>query len=108
MDDTLHQLKVCVESALKPIIAKGAAISAAELDIATKAVCLLEKIKWLGEVKEDYSDHEASGRSYGSDKGHSGHSVKDRMIARLEEMMDEAKGDYERRTVEEWIRRLQD
>lgn len=39
------------------------------------------------------------GRSMGRmayDDGYSGHSIKDRMIDRLERMMDEAKNDYER------------
>lgn len=39
--------------------------------------------------------------------GYSGHSIKDRMVARLEDMMDEAKTDHERQTVSEWINRLQ-
>ena len=39
--------------------------------------------------------------------GYSGHSIKDRMVARLEAMMDEAKTDHERQTVSEWINRLQ-
>lgn len=43
--------------------------------------------------------------SYGN--GYSGHSIKDRMISRLEGMMDEAKTDYERRTVEDFIHRLE-
>ena len=38
--------------------------------------------------------------------GYSGHSIKDRMVARLESMMDEAKTDHERQTVNEWINRL--
>ena len=38
--------------------------------------------------------------------GYSGHSIKDRMVARLEDMMDEAKTDHERQTVSQWIDRL--
>lgn len=45
-----------------------------------------------------------SGTSYGP--GYSGHSIKDRMIAKLEEMYDEAKTDHERQVVDEWIERL--
>lgn len=48
-------------------------------------------------------------RSYGMpDPGYSGHSIKDRMVAKLESMYDEAKTDHERQVVEEWIRRLED
>ena len=38
--------------------------------------------------------------------GRSGHSIKDRMIDKLERMMDEAQTDHERQTVQEWIDRL--
>ncbi len=41
------------------------------------------------------------------DDGYSGHSIKDRMVAKLESMYDEAKTDHERQTVDEWINRLQ-
>lgn len=41
------------------------------------------------------------------DDGYSGHSIKDRMVAKLEDMYDEAKTDHERQTVNEWINRLQ-
>lgn len=48
--------------------------------------------------------------SYGvsPDYGYSGHSIKDRMIAKLESMYDEAKTDHERQVVDEWIARLSD
>ena len=36
----------------------------------------------------------------------SGHSIKDRMIDKLESMYDEAKTDHERQIVDEWIARL--
>lgn len=50
-----------------------------------------------------------STRSYGMpDPGYSGHSIKDRMIAKLEEMYDEAKTEHERQIVDEWINRLED
>ena len=39
--------------------------------------------------------------------GYSGHSIKDRMVARLEDMIDEAKTDHERQMVSDWINRLQ-
>lgn len=41
-----------------------------------------------------------------SNYGYSGHSIKDRMIDKLEQMYDEAKTDHERQIVDEWINRL--
>lgn len=41
------------------------------------------------------------------DQGYSGHSIKDRMIAQLEGMYDEAKSEHERQLVDEWINRLE-
>lgn len=44
--------------------------------------------------------------SYGRNRGYSGHSIKDRMVAKLESMYDEAQTDHERQIVDEWIDRL--
>lgn len=46
--------------------------------------------------------------SYGDDNmdGYSGHSIKDRMVARLEPMYDEAKSEYERQLVRNTINRI--
>lgn len=41
-------------------------------------------------------------------RGYSGHSIHDRMIAKLEEMYDEAKTDHERNIVNKWIDRIGD
>lgn len=37
---------------------------------------------------------------------YSGHSLKDRMIAKLEEMYDDVKNDHERQLLDTWMRRL--
>lgn len=42
--------------------------------------------------------------SYGDN--YSGHSIKDRMVARLEPMFDEAKSDYERQLIQNTINRI--
>ena len=49
------------------------------------------------------------GRGYYDDMstGYSGHSINDRMIAKLEEMYDSAKTDHEKETVNKWIKRLE-
>lgn len=49
-----------------------------------------------------------SRRYYDGDRhsGYSGHSIKDRMIAQLEKMYDDAQTEHERNLVNNWIRRL--
>lgn len=44
--------------------------------------------------------------SRGMDGGYSGHSIEDRMIASLEQQMDSAKSDYERKTIEDEIKHI--
>ena len=41
------------------------------------------------------------------DMGYSGHSTKDRMVARLEDMMGEAKNEYEAQMIRDAIGRIQ-
>lgn len=41
-----------------------------------------------------------------SSRGYSGHSIQDRMIAKLEDMYDEAHTEHERQVVQDWINRL--
>lgn len=41
------------------------------------------------------------------DRGYSGHSINDRMIAKLETMMGEAESDYERQKIQEAIARME-
>ncbi len=147
----LDKINDAVEEAIRPIIAKGASMTAAELDVLTKAVCTIEKIKQIeddGNSYNNYSRHNSyDANSYDDDggsyrrgrsaitgryvsrdavprfdgntsrrfydgnmsqngNGYSGHSIKDRMIAQLERMYDEAQSDHERQIVNEWIRRI--
>ena len=136
MEKELSRLKEMLEDEIRKVTKKGD-ITPAELENMTKAVCLLEKIRELegsedmgyqegysqtmhprmhyGDSYEDYSGYRGrspyTGRyvSRGSYDGHgySGHSINDRMIAKLEEMYDEAKTEHERETVNMWIKRLQ-
>lgn len=137
MDKVLNDLKEMLEDELKKITKKND-ISPAELDNATKAVCLIEKIRKLEnpDYGEGYAEGYAEGRGYMPDprymyedrsgmtngsyargrspvtgryisRGYSGHSIKDRMIAKLEDMYDEAKTDHEKQTVDMWIKRLE-
>lgn len=146
MEKVMTDLKHLLEDELRKIVEKND-ISPVELENATKAVCLMQKVQ---ELEEWPSDDEMNGyysrRSYNSygydpysmrsyrrgrdmntgrymsradgrmphrdhmvdvDDGYSGHSIKDRMIANLEAMMDEAGGEYERKTIGEWINRLE-
>ena len=152
-DKTLEKIKDAVEEAIRPIVAKGANINAAELDVLTKAVCTIDKIQQLqdGNSYEDYSRNRSydDGNSYNSydngnsyrrgrssvtgryisrdamphfegvtsrrfydgemsrnGNGYSGHSIKDRMIAQLEKMYDEAQTEHERNLVDNWMRRI--
>lgn len=144
---TLEKINDAIEDAIRPIIAKGANMNAAELDILTKAVCTLDKIQQLKEgnsydeysrnrsydansydegnsyrrgrssvtgryISRDAMPHyvgDTSRRFYDGDSargGYSGHSIKDRMIAQLEKMYDEAQTEHERNLVNNWIRRI--
>lgn len=51
-------------------------------------------------------NYENNSSRYYDSSGYSGHSIKDRMIARLEEMYDDAQNEHERQVVQEWIDRL--
>lgn len=130
MDNVIMNLKDKLEDELRKIVKKGD-ISPAELENATKAVCLIEKLRSMESpeynmgyeegyaegyynarmpMKEDLNSY-ARGRSpvtgrYIS-RGYSGHSIKDRMVAKLESMYDEAQSDHERQTVDMWIKRLE-
>lgn len=148
LDEVFGQLKSRLEDELRKIVDKGD-ISARELENATKAVCLLEKLEssekmsggysensyrshdnssyrrgrnqnngqYMSRGYHDYSgartgyyDEGNSGRRYndgGSYGEYSGHSTKDRMIAKLEQMMDEETGEYERGIIQKWLNRLE-
>lgn len=131
----LEKIHDAIEEAIRPILGKGAAMTAAELDVLTKAVCTLEKVKQIEDsenyggysyndegnsyrrgrsattgryVSRDAAPHFDGGtsRRFYDGNGYSGHSIKDRMIAQLEKMYDEAQSEHERQTVSDWIRRL--
>ena len=123
--ENLEELKDILEEEIKKITQKGS-ITPTELDSMTKAVCLIEKINMIEDYdnSEDYDDENSyysRRRNYNYDSyndggrsmsrsnrnsDYSGHSIKDRMIDRLESMMDEAKSEYERKIVSDWINRL--
>lgn len=57
-------------------------------------------------VSRDEASRMEQERYRSRDDGYSGHSINDRMVDRLERMMDEAKSDYEREQVQGWIDKL--
>ena len=115
-DKTLERIRESVEEAIRPLIKKGESMTPADLESLTKAVCIIEKIKRIekGDFDDGYSENffdnsGSSSRSYGGNsmsRDYSGHSIQDRMIDRLERMMDEAQSENERQTVRDWIQRL--
>lgn len=52
----LDKINDAVEDAIRPIIAKGASMTATELDVLTKAVCTIEKIKQIEGSSGNYDD----------------------------------------------------
>ena len=54
----------------------------------------------------NYRDSGNSSRRYNDSSGYSGHSLKDRMIAKLEEMLDDTQSRHEEQFINQWIDRL--
>ena len=93
-------------------------VTPAELDNVKKISEILKNISCVqGESNEemyDYGYSEMRGRSpvtgryvsRGMYGGYSGHSIEDRMIAVLEQQMDSAKSDYERKMIEDEIKHI--
>lgn len=113
----VEDLSENVSKELKKINSKPE-MSAADLKAAMDALCVLEKIDNLQNGSDGESSY-ASHRNYGrmrnpvngrymmdSDRGYSGHSVHDRMIAALEGLYDQAKTDYDRETISNGIRMI--
>ncbi len=101
-------------------LAKKAELNPAEIKAATDAVCLLEKMKKLQneEDEEGYSEgysHRGSyrrgrsprnGRYVSMSDGVSRHSINDRIVDKLEHMMDESGSEYERSVISGWIEKI--
>ena len=112
--EVLDELKELALAELKKLVKKDS-LNPAEVDAATKTVCLIEKIDKIQngsyDSEEGYSNRRGrnpvNGRYMSMTRGYSGHSIKDRMVSKLEAMMDEARSDYEREAIEEWIRKLE-
>ena len=107
MDNILDNIREAVEGAIKPILKRSDTMTPVDLEILTKAVCIIETVK---RCQCHYGDNNSVSDSNGYSRryynGYSGHSIQDRMIDKLERMMDEAQTEHERQTVQTWINRL--
>lgn len=168
----IDKINDAIEEAIRPILGKGAAMNAAELEVLMKSICALEKIqqmqdgeKYSEQSRNSYNSYNSYGgqgsynnapNSYGvydnysngdvsrfyrddnsyrrgrsattgryvsrddgystrryydggerNNGGYSGHSIKDRMVAQLEKMYDEAQTEHERQYMNNWIRLLE-
>lgn len=133
IEQNLNSLENLLNEQIAKVAGKGD-ITPTELENMTKTLCLLEKIKEYSEYyamqgdeeghsqayrrysrripmpenyhMNAYNDGMTRSRSYSRGRGYSGHSIKDRMVDKLESMYDEAQTDHERQIVDEWINRL--
>lgn len=127
MFETMSESKSLLIREIGKINAKGD-ISPSELDNLCKAYKTLREISTIEAMngldrsetmrRSSYGyphsyDHASMGRSVNTDpyryeRGYSGHSVNDRMIASLEREMDLAESEYDRNKIMEEIRRLRE
>ena len=97
----LEKTREAIEEHLQMIIRKNSNMTPMDIEIITKDICALEALKRIENVASEGYSEESSGNS-----GYSGHSIQDRMVDKLERMIDEAQTENERKTVREWIQRL--
>lgn len=129
MDKTYKCLKEILEDQVKLISKKGDKITPEEVLSLKNALSSIEKINNIMREEYEYSEGYSYGHnrspvtgryisngpmhgnvrmSYGDHYDHMyGHSIKDRMIAKLETMYDEAKSEHERQMVSNAINRIQ-
>ena len=135
LNQTLQMAIDTIEDVIKDITSKKD-INPAQLEHLSKSVCIIEKLKSMQQQENDYSENSYrrgrsrtngrymsrdnsndfsdrnyrdsgnSSRRYNDSSGYSGHSLKDRMIAKLEEMFDDAHSRHEEQYLQEWINRL--
>ena len=131
---TLENTKEVIKDELKKLIKKGE-LTPAEMDTVFKAVDSIKDIcemchedpdgnysmgahmydpnwEYSGTARSPVTGrYISSGMPHGNMRvsygdNYSGHSIKDRMVARLEPMFDEAKSDYERQLIQNTINRI--
>jgi len=120
-EKVLERLEEVVYDELEKL-AKKAELNPAEIKAATDAACFLEKIKMLRD--EGYDDDASESYSHGGsyrrgrsprtgryvsmsmNDGVSRHSINDRIVDKLERMMDESGSEYERSVISGWIDKI--
>lgn len=132
MYETLDKFEELILKELDKIIKKGD-LTPTELSNGKEAICALKEIHEIynsdkEDMGEEYSERgyyisptsyrdegtsmsnargrRSSNRASSYNRGYSRHSMKDRMVAKLERMMDEAESDYERQEIREEIEHL--
>lgn len=121
--DVLYKFSEMLDREINNMVKKGS-ITPSDLEVANKAICLSIKIHdhldgssmsddemTSGHWGYDYEYMPHYNRSYGRPmhgyKSHmSGHSIKDRMIARLEGMYDEAQSEHEKQMIKAEIEKI--
>ena len=133
MHDRLKKFESVLEKDLKEelekIISRNT-VSPTDVKTITDAVRLMLKCKeyeeWLNGGESSYDRGRSYRRNYDNsyrgdnyrmsrdyrperydEYGHSGHSIKDRTIARLETMFDEADSEHERQQIQDFINRVE-
>lgn len=127
----MDEFQSLIAKELKKINTKGE-LTPNDLKVGMDILCLIEKMEKVqnGEFDDGFSNdsysHNGSynryyshngtsqrrgrspmtGRFVSRDQGYSGHSVHDRMIAALEELMDQAQSDYDREVITNGIRMI--
>lgn len=127
IERVLENLEDTISTELEKMVKKGD-LTPTEVQNAKEAVCLLEKIRKFNEdIDEDEDEYSERGGSYSSyrrgnyargrgrrysnryeryDHGESRHSINDRIVDRLERMMDDAGSEYERGILAGWIAKV--
>ena len=129
LNEILQNAREAVEDVIKDITSKKD-VSPARLEVLMKSLCALDTINSMKQKDKEYSENSYrrgrsrttgrymsrdnsnnyydgnSSRRYNDSSGYSGHSMKDRMIAKLEEMFDEVNSPHEEKFIQDWIDRL--
>ena len=119
LEKVLDRLEETVTTELEKL-AKKPELNPADLKAATDALCFIEKIQKVqngmdDEYSESYDRHGSyrrgrsmrTGRYVSNSDGYSRHSIHDRIVDKLEQMMDDAKSKYERNVLSGWIAKVE-
>ena len=124
--DELNKFAEVAKKEVEKIVKKGD-LTPQEVESIYKLTCITEKLMCMSDEGEGDESYGMSGRYYDDgysaargrspvtgryisrgmgSNGYSGHSIEDRMIAALEDQMDAAKNEYERKMIQEEIQRI--